>query len=519
MADDQNGSSLTAPPVLPLVLGSEVRDDIALPINAEPSSPPPWPPHVGLDLPHADSVLSMSAHDTVLPADVGPLGFAVAGPSRSTEEMAVDVPPVAQAGGEPKVVNQEPLPSSSTPNFVSDSAESRGAIKTHSGEHSGASSASASMPPMLAMAPFSTTRVAFTKRTSLRSPVWSYFEKAVVRNGVATANVRSQEGAPVTSSSSSNLTREHTKPILSFIEEHSKQRMESLHSSVQKFIVLSEQPCSLVSETAFQELIKDFDKKYRMMSPPTLVARLTRDCTEERALLKASLQSVQFVSLTTDLWTSTAGDPFAGITAHFTDGPELVARTLSCSLIPYPHKKEAIADVLFEAMEAFVISDKVVSISADGASNMRGAVPLLQQKVDARSADTASNSSRILSIWCLGHVINLTVQTAISSVKDVADLLTKLRSWAAFFRTHPKQMQALDEAQDLLKKPHCTPKGDTPARWNSALAMLESTENLANGFDIYLTTLESHAQAPGNKDAKKRTKASHPLGCLVRSVS
>ena len=513
-----------------------------------PHSPLPWPQQVSLDLPDADAVLSMNVHDvfSAIPFVVASRSSGANSAARAASATAT-VSTVAIAGKSPGMGSvgtglEQPSDAASSGSGSAKElpvTEKAGAAATLADDE-------AKARPILAPTP---STGSLPRRRQLRSPVWTYFDPAMVRNGVLTAtcricgdnlvyrnsttaldkhllgkhrvNVRSNEGSAMSLPSSSSVSRTSSSSALSFsvlaksTEDLSAKRVVLVDSSVQKFALLGEQTLSVLIDPAFQELLGSVDSSYSVMTLATLTARLSRDYDVEKVLLKTYLQSVEFVSLTLELWTSSAGDPFIEITVHFPNGPNVAARTLACSLIPYPHTHEATAEVIVEAMAAFEICDKVTAISADVASGGRPIVELVQQMVANARLGNSGATHRILSIGCLGHIINRTVQGALTGVKDVSELLTKLRAWTAFFGTHPKQLQALNEAQDRLKQPHCNPIRDNSLlRWTSVVALLESMETVLNGFDIYLSTLKSHAQNSECNDAQTTYRKVAP-SCLT----
>ena len=101
------------------------------------------------------------------------------------------------------------------------------------------------------------------------------------------------------------------------------------------------------------------------------------------------------------------------------------------------------------------------------------------------------------------------MQQALKSSDEVVDLITKVRNLAKFFKGHPKQMEALQRAQQILNKngPFQKPKIDVVTRWNSILAMLQSALSLLSSYEMFFTILNSNASddsLPANERREAR---------------
>ena len=289
---------------------------------------------------------------------------------------------------------------------------------------------------------------------------------------------------------------------------HPEAKQLILQLKVLRFIIENQQPFSVVDNRSFREMLFAMDCRFVPISANKLTQLCFRQAIQERMALTDLLAEVQYVAMTTDLWTSKASEPYIGITAHFAnEGHSLSERTLACREIPYPHSSENIAKIIFEIAEQFKISKKLVSLTCDGASNMQGLNTILHSKY---SISELSNASKpIPYFWCFGHLLNLVVQQALKSSDEVVDLITKVRNLAKFFKGHPKQMEALQRAQQILNKngPFQKPKIDVVTRWNSILAMLQSALSLLSSYEMFFTILNSNASddsLPANERREAR---------------
>jgi len=91
----------------------------------------------------------------------------------------------------------------------------------------------------------------------------------------------------------------------------------------------------------------------------------------KEALCEIFQQKIDYVSLTTDFWTSRAKHGYLGVTASFiaTDF-SVVDIMLDIKYVPAPHTAVVIADSLYESILDWNLSGRVVSIVTDNGANM-----------------------------------------------------------------------------------------------------------------------------------------------------
>lgn len=87
------------------------------------------------------------------------------------------------------------------------------------------------------------------------------------------------------------------------------------------------------------------------------------------------LHSVESVCLTTDKWTSLSVDNYIAATAYFiTNDFELKSLLLQCSVMFSPHTSKNLAEKIEEITDKFHLSENVLLVVTDNASNIKGAV-------------------------------------------------------------------------------------------------------------------------------------------------
>ena len=87
-----------------------------------------------------------------------------------------------------------------------------------------------------------------------------------------------------------------------------------------RMIVIDLQPFSIVEDQGFIELVEHFEPRYVMPSrkyfATTVLDGLYNRC---KTRLHQMIENQEFLSLTTDIWTSRARDGFISLTGHFID--------------------------------------------------------------------------------------------------------------------------------------------------------------------------------------------------------
>lgn len=131
--------------------------------------------------------------------------------------------------------------------------------------------------------------------------------------------------------------------------------------------------------------------------------------------VKCELADVEFVSITTDMWTSNSTESFVAVTAHFvTQQWQLKTLLLNCVRFEGSHTSENIKSGVLDVCTEWGIQQKVQAIVTDNARNMIRAVELLEFKH-----------------WpCFAHTLNLVVQDAVDTCKT---LRIKVKKIARFF--------------------------------------------------------------------------------------
>ena len=169
-------------------------------------------------------------------------------------------------------------------------------------------------------------------------------------------------------------------------------------------IVKDMQPVSVVEDERFQSLFNVLDPRYQLPSRRTIMRMLPDEYSKEADIVKKEIAAVSPVALTSDLWTSRVTESYMTITYHFlTETWELRSLVLETFHFRLSHTAENIADSLRKAAEKWNISEKIIAIVTDNASNIVAAVKIVGWN----------------HVPCFAHTLNLVVSEAIKSDESV----------------------------------------------------------------------------------------------------
>lgn len=105
-----------------------------------------------------------------------------------------------------------------------------------------------------------------------------------------------------------------------FNYDSSSQRKKALDNALFKMIAMDLQPFSIVNDEGFKQFVKLLDPRYELPSSFTLSNKMLEDTyLKLYNKLKLELQSIKYVSITFDAWTSLATECYVTVTCHYID--------------------------------------------------------------------------------------------------------------------------------------------------------------------------------------------------------
>ncbi|XP_046749836.1 uncharacterized protein LOC124413353 [Diprion similis] len=269
---------------------------------------------------------------------------------------------------------------------------------------------------------------------------------------------------------------------------------------ITSFVVETMSPMSIVEHEAFKKLISGIHKLQNpisVMTRKTLHTKIDRMNTDIMKILLSTLESIEYVCTTADIWSSSKRS-FLGVTVHWIDDTfERQSAALACRRFKGTHSYDKIAELLHDIHSEFKLdSKKIVKTTTDNASNMVKAFNMYSQHENSNNLeeddnddedeneilftgigqDNFTNDSNDLVLpehqRCASHTLNL-----IAAV-DIKAALKPSSGSSVYNRVHhsafgkcsslwtltSRSPKAAETYKDITKK---SPSSPCPTRWNS----------------------------------------------------
>ncbi|KAJ8895736.1 hypothetical protein PR048_001074 [Dryococelus australis] len=226
-----------------------------------------------------------------------------------------------------------------------------------------------------------------------------------------------------------------------FASSHS--RAEALTKAIAKMSCMDNQTFSVVENQGFVSMMSVAEQKYKL---PTRKHLSKTDVPIEmyekvKVRIENILEPVQYVSITNDMWSSTANDDYLSITAQFLDD-NYKMQHVCLEVISFSHEMhsaENTAAFFKELLGKWGLLEKLSYVVRDNARNMSAAM----------------EKAGFKDVSCLTHTLQLVS-------KDMGH-----------FKHSVKANKQLKAAQETLHMPQECMIQDEPTRWNSTLHMLK----------------------------------------------
>ena len=213
---------------------------------------------------------------------------------------------------------------------------------------------------------------------------------------------------------------------------------------IAKMIMVHEYSFRMIEHEWFNIVLRYLNPPYQSMGRKAIRAECMRVYKREKLNLKVALQDVDYISLTTDLWTSNQTIAYMCVVAHYIDADwKMQTRVLAFIELDPPHSGHVIADAVWECIIEWEIESKVISITLDNASNNDVAVKDLKAKFTSRRCKQFEKD--YFHVRCCAHIVNLVVQDGIACM---GTLITNLRETVKYFK---KSTSCLSKFVDICR--------------------------------------------------------------------
>ncbi|XP_063951683.1 zinc finger BED domain-containing protein 4-like [Lytechinus pictus] len=256
----------------------------------------------------------------------------------------------------------------------------------------------------------------------------------------------------------------------------------------------------MVDNVGFRDLVRALDPRYQIPSRPVFSESVIPSLYHEvKRNLKADLaNTVGGISFTTDMWRSGQHTEYMCVTLHWIvfdeQNNEMKQRSALVSIEEFP-----------EAATANNIRQRLEEVFSEWCGEVgRGKDCVIIFGVSDNGANVkkalldAADEGKIFGwVSCFAHNLNLTVQHAVKTQRNVADGLTILRKVVSKVLNSTPIKRRFEELQRLHypgRRQHLHLHPDVPTRWNSVLTMLESIlpQRLAVEALIQDRVMQSH---------------------------
>ncbi|KMQ90940.1 zinc finger bed domain-containing protein 1-like protein [Lasius niger] len=297
--------------------------------------------------------------------------------------------------------------------------------------------------------------------------------------------------------------RKYIKKKRLYYGANSKQRI-TLDKTLVKFISRDLQPLSIVNDVGFKEFVYELNPRYSLPSRPTVTNVLIPKMYQEvKETISTILNTVKYLTITFDGWTSIAKQSYLTITGHF-----IFESKLQAALLNFIH----VSDVSSTAENLkFLIQGKVLKVYpnvalvcavTDNAANMIATCEKLKVKhipcgahsiqlvinhailkTKPSSLLTASADTDIMKLFESDESENL---VADHNEVSVYIILKKCKRITTFFHSSPKKSAELKKELNLRQMEITTLVQSVYTRWNSSYEMLQRIYKTLDCINIIL---------------------------------
>nr|XP_023657625.1 zinc finger BED domain-containing protein 4-like [Paramormyrops kingsleyae] len=372
------------------------------------------------------------------------------------------------------------------------------------------------------------------------SLVWRYFSLETPKSKTATCNVCKASvprgGSTVASYNTTNLIKHlqrfHDKEYQEFMlanrEKDTRQqtlvdvfqkrnkftadnpKAKAITEKLLNFIILDDQPLSVVENVGFSSLLEHLEPRYNLPSrkyiSETAIPELYNRVSSR---LAAQLENVKAMSFTTDIWTSDVSPmSLISLTVHWVNSESyaLQSAVLQVKKCRGSHTSSTIATSITEMLKDWKIQlAKVHVIVRDNASNMKKAMEEIA----------------VPSLGCFAHTLQLVVHEGLISQRSVSDAIANARKIVGHFKHSQIAQSRLEDIQTELKLPTNRLRQDVQTRWNSSFYMIQSLLEQKRALCAYAADHNLPVTLSANEWAllEKTVTVLEPFEELTRNIS
>ncbi|XP_019167734.1 PREDICTED: zinc finger BED domain-containing protein RICESLEEPER 2-like isoform X1 [Ipomoea nil] len=265
---------------------------------------------------------------------------------------------------------------------------------------------------------------------------------------------------------------------------------------ISHMIMVHELPFSFVEYELFNIVMQSASPYYERIGRTAT----TKDCWStyelEKKRVQGLLNSVDKISITTDIWTSNQNIQYMVITSHFVDmDSKLQKRVLNFVEVLPPHTGTCVCDAIYKCLQGWGIEEKVWTITVDNASYNDSAVRLLHDSLSFHT--TLPLEGKLFHVRCCAHILNILVQDGLSEIKSIIE---NVRDSVKYISASPQRLHSFNEICKQLQVPNKKLILDCCTRWNATFAMLSCALDFKQVFPRYQLRDPNYKCLPSEDD-------------------
>ncbi|XP_028778035.1 zinc finger BED domain-containing protein RICESLEEPER 2-like [Neltuma alba] len=334
---------------------------------------------------------------------------------------------------------------------------------------------------------------AYSGKGASTSHLWRHVGSCLQRK----LHTSSQQKQPTIPFQPSNQS---VNPFIAPGARYSNEKMREIMATA---IMVHEHPFNIVEDEVWMWGFQYANSEFQKISRKTARSDCLAIYEAEKKQLKALLQGVSKISLTTDMWKSAHQvAEYMVITGHFIDaGWNLQKRVLSFVKVPAPRRGIDVADAIFKCLKAWGIENKVFSISVDNASYNDSCLRALKDTLSLSSSLPLGGS--LFHVRCCAHILNLLVQDGLGRIRDI---IHNVRESVKYINYNDSRLKAFCDVVEQKRLKEKKLIIDCPTRWNSTYKMLSTALKFKVVFPAYKEREPHYNYAPSEEDWNKVEK-------------
>uniref|UniRef100_A0A8C7CZS2 HAT C-terminal dimerisation domain-containing protein n=1 Tax=Oncorhynchus kisutch TaxID=8019 RepID=A0A8C7CZS2_ONCKI len=262
-------------------------------------------------------------------------------------------------------------------------------------------------------------------------------------------------------------------------------RQEDLDDALVNMLVKDTQPFSVVEEEGFTAFVQKLDPSYNLPNKQALKKMVGSRCEFINDNVVSQMVISDFVSLTSDMWTSIDKHSYISVTGHLVaENAKLSTFLLGISKLPENHKVIHIEEAKNQLVASWGLHSRVAALVTENSENMVATV----QKLG------------ILQLPSFAHVLNLVIKRSMEASLELQDIRSQARAIVSFFKSNQNAEMRLAEVQGQLGRPEQKLIQEVDSRWNSSFSMLERVFDQRESVAAALSTLDTDIIPLGSAD-------------------